>query len=120
MSQFLLGLLFLPCRAMALRRPPTRIELKTDDIDEYEEVIVELLLDCCWIVVELFSFLHNVAHSFFVPYPKINHQILQERREAAEGNCVSKNGNPSISSPPSLLTNPKPSVADRIGLNRNR
>ena len=24
---------------MALRRPPTRIELKTDDIDEYEEVM---------------------------------------------------------------------------------
>jgi hypothetical protein len=23
---------------MALRRPPTRIELKSDDIDEYEQV----------------------------------------------------------------------------------
>ena len=27
-------------KQMALRRPPTRIELKTDDIEEYEEVIL--------------------------------------------------------------------------------
>jgi hypothetical protein len=26
---------------MALRRPPTRIELKTDDIEEYEEVNIQ-------------------------------------------------------------------------------
>eukprot|EP00568_Trieres_chinensis_P019025 CAMPEP_0183322366 /NCGR_PEP_ID=MMETSP0160_2-20130417/71438_1 /TAXON_ID=2839 ORGANISM="Odontella Sinensis, Strain Grunow 1884" /NCGR_SAMPLE_ID=MMETSP0160_2 /ASSEMBLY_ACC=CAM_ASM_000250 /LENGTH=72 /DNA_ID=CAMNT_0025489515 /DNA_START=36 /DNA_END=254 /DNA_ORIENTATION=- len=26
---------------MALRRPPTRIELKTDDIEDYEEILRE-------------------------------------------------------------------------------
>ena len=26
---------------MALRRPPTRIELKADDIDDYEELLAE-------------------------------------------------------------------------------
>jgi len=36
---------------MALRRPPTRVELKADDIDEYEQVqflLVKLdIIYCC-------------------------------------------------------------------------
>ena len=31
-------LLLPPANRMALRRPPTRVELKADDIDEYEQV----------------------------------------------------------------------------------
>lgn len=64
---------------MALRRPPTRIELKTDDIEEYEE-------------------------------------ILSERRQAANGNKQIRSSGKGTSHV--SLTKQKPSVADRIGLNR--
>jgi hypothetical protein len=36
---------------MALRRPPTRIELKADDVEEYDKVICLLKLCSAFVVV---------------------------------------------------------------------
>jgi hypothetical protein len=130
---------------MALRRPPTRIELKADDVEEYDKVRLDSIeivsggcgcdsSDCfCRRIhdVGLFGLLFKSASPKYQPLNQFNRlflQIMKERRLQAEQQAMREQTNESISQPgaallgasPSSFVSKKVSATERIGYRRPR
>ena len=101
---------------MALRRPPTRVELKADDIDEYEQVNLKTNSVLAWLC---HGYEGNPPLTYF---SCCSRQLMNERMMAAADTS------PQVSTPTAAATNTrqaakdakKASAAERIGINGRR
>lgn len=108
---------------MALRRPPTRIELKDSDIAEYDEVREWDCCECCF-GAAIFTH-HTRAHDRLLRLltnVSLVLQIMKEERLTAEAASAGprKMSKTSKADAPTPQTNQKPSAAERIGITRPR
>ena len=96
-------------QTMALRRPPTRVELKADDIDEYEEVSV---MSATGSIVYFLRFLTNFIITFALKY-----QLMNEKMMAAADNSQQAATMKTPATRQAAKEAKKAKAAERIGIN---
>lgn len=104
---------------MALRRPPTRVELKADDIEEYHQVNIAIWLSRCSKRLEGKT-THCCTLLFsFVPF---NIQVMREKEMAMQDSHVStpRFASSRHAAKPANAMERKQVAAERIGIGRPR
>jgi len=101
---------------MALRRPPTRIELKADDVEEYDRIMKERRQ-----IAEQQALRQNFIHQGVQYHHQQQRQQQQQQQPLQQDEGGARGTGLLGASPSSLLSSQKkkPSAADRIGYRRN-
>mmetsp|Transcript_5154 Transcript_5154/g.9369 ORF Transcript_5154/g.9369 Transcript_5154/m.9369 type:complete len:91 (-) Transcript_5154:51-323(-) len=90
---------------MALRRPPTRIELKADDVEEYDKIMKDRRL-----IAEQQAMREQSSH----------HQQQQQQQHQHKSSSGGSSPSDNFLSSGRLSSHKKPSAAERIGYRRPR
>ena len=106
---------------MALRRPPTRIDLKPEDIEEYDEVSETRVCFMRSVTVEI-RLCRQYIYILWTQSPcAVECQIVKERKMAEVGApSPRKHAKANKSDKASSRSERKPSAAERIGIGRPR